>query len=79
MDSVIVLLQWTEDISNSLVIYNVSVEPLANVVKGSGKANLTLLYNTLYTVSVVADFCGRRNATTTVMKNYGKHYIDIKC
>ena len=77
MDSVIVLLQWIEELSNSLVIYNVSVEPMANVVNGNGRANLTLLYNTLYTVSVVADFCRRRNATTTVMKNYGKHNIDI--
>jgi hypothetical protein len=71
VDSVTVFLQWTEELNNSLVTYHVRVEPMAHVNTGNGKANVTLLYNTPYNVSVVADFCGRRNATTTFMRNYG--------
>ena len=72
MDSVTVFLQWTKELNNSLVTYHVSVEPMAHVDTGDGRANVTLLYNTPYNVSVVADFCDRRNATTTLLKNYGK-------
>ena len=72
VDNVTVFLQWTsEEISNPLVTYHVSVEPMAQISTGNGRANLTLLYNTLYKVNVVADFCGRRNANATLLKNYG--------
>ena len=71
VDSVTVSLQWTEVLNNPLVTYHVSVEPMADINTGNGRANLTLLYNTPYNVSVVADFCGRRNATTTLLNNYG--------
>ena len=71
VDNVTVFLQWTQELNNSLVTYHVSVEPVAHINSGNGKANVTLLYNTLYKVSVVADFCGRRNATTTLLNNYG--------
>ena len=71
MDSVTVFLQWTEELNNSLVTYHVSVEPMAHINVGNGRANLTLLYNTPYKVSVVADVCSKINATTTLMRNYG--------
>ena len=80
MDSVTVFLQWTEELHNSLVTYHVSVEPMAHVDTGDDRANVTLLYNTPYKVSVVADVCSRINATTILMKNYGngtisKYYV----
>ena len=70
-------LQWTEELNNSLVTYHVSVEPMASVNNSTGRANLTLSYNTRYNVSVVADICGRINATTSLMVNYGKHILTI--
>ena len=74
VDNVTVVLQWTEELNNSLVSYHVSVEPMAHVVIGNGRANLTLDYNTPYNVSVVADYCGGlNNATTILVVNYGKH------
>ena len=75
VDNVTVDLQWTEELNSSfnLVTYHVSVEPMAHVVTGNSRANLTLQYNTPYNMSVVADVCGRINATTTLLVNYGKH------
>ena len=40
---------------------------------GKNKANLTLSYNTLYNVSVVAEVCGRLDASTIFMVNYSKY------
>ena len=71
VDSVTVFLQWTEELNNSLVTYHVSIEPMAHISIGNGRANLTLLYNTPYSVSIVADFCDRRSANATLLKNYG--------
>ena len=78
VDNVTVFLQWTEELNNPLVTYHVTVEPIAHINTGNGRANVTLLYNTPYKVSVVADFCGRRNATTTLLNNYGnviRHHL----
>ena len=71
VDNVTVFLQWTQELSNSLVTYHISAEPMAHINTGNGRANLTLLYNTPYNLSVVADFCDRRSATTTLLNNYG--------
>ena len=71
MDNVTVFLQWTEELNNSLVSYHVSIEPMAHVNTDNSRANLVLLYNTPYNVSIVADVCNRINATTTLMRNYG--------
>ena len=71
VDNVTVFLQWIEELSNSLVSYHVSVEPMAHVNADNSRANLTLLYNIPYNVSIVADVCNRINATTKLMKNYG--------
>ena len=77
VDNVTVVLQWTEELKNSLVTYDVRVEPMAHVISSNGRANLTLSYNTLYNVSVVADVCGRMNETTSHVVNYGKYFISM--
>ena len=50
---------------------------MASVNLSTGQANLILSYNTRYNVSVVADICGRINATTSYMANYGKHILTL--
>ena len=44
-------------LKSSITHYHVSVEPMAHVDTGDDRANVTLLYNTPYNVSVVADIC----------------------
>ena len=73
VDSVTVVLQWTEELNNLLVTYDVRVEPMAHVDIGNNRANLTLSYNAPYNVSVVADVCGRFNGSTIVTVNYSKY------
>ena len=74
MDNVNVLLQWQRELQNSLISYLISVVPMAEVATdhGSNRANVTVLYNSPYKISVVADFCGRRNASTMFGVYYGK-------
>ena len=74
VDNVTVVLQWTEELNNSLVTYDVRVEPMAHIITSNGRANLILSYNTLYNVSVVADICGIMNETTSHVVNYGKYF-----
>ena len=45
----------------------------SHFITGNGRANLIVSYDTPYNVSVVAGVCGRINASTTLMVNYGKH------
>ena len=74
MDSVVILLQWRRELQNSLISYLISVVPMADVAtdRGSNGANVTVLYNSLYKISVVADLCGRINDTTMIRVYYGK-------
>ena len=60
------------------VSYSVSVDPEVEVINYPGKssAQLILLYNTNYNVSVVASLCGKSSITFTVI-NHGKR--DIVC
>ena len=74
MERVTIQLNWTQS-GNSLVAYGVGVIPSSGTtvsIIDSTTANLTLSYNTPYNVTVVADFCGQRNATTMIDVNYGK-------
>ena len=73
MEGVTVLLNWTLP-DNPLVSYNISVYPRNGStisIIDSTKNNLTLAYNTLYNVTIVADFCGQR-ITTKIEFTYGK-------
>ena len=76
VETVTVSLQWTQEIHQGLLIsYSVYVLPVGGVtiaMFSNTRANLTLSYNTPYTVSVVADICGQRNSTTFIELNYGK-------
>ena len=77
MDGVTVILEWSQE--NNGTSHNVSVVPLVAIWStGSTRVQLTVLYNTLYNVSVVATLCGRHNATTTVELSYGKCLLTVK-
>ena len=75
-EKVIISLQWAQETHQGLFVsYSVSILPMIGVtitMISDTRANLTLLYNTPYTVSVVADICGQRNSTTLIELNYGK-------
>ena len=77
-DSVFVLLQWQRELNNSLIMisYLVSVVPMVEVMitasHGTNRANITVPYNSLHSIGVVADFCGRINASTIIEVYYGK-------
>ena len=60
-DAVSVTLQWIPASFNSLYSYNVIVDPQVQLqFNGSTRVQLTLSYNTLYNVSVVAThLCGQ--------------------
>ena len=67
-------MNWTLP-ENSLVSYNIIVFPRNDTmisIIDSTRANLTLSYNIPYDVTVVADFCGQRNATKLTEFTYGK-------
>lgn len=61
-DKITVSLWWTQEIhDNLLVSYSISILPMVGVtitMISNTRANLTLSYNTLYNMSVMADFCG---------------------
>ena len=84
MDKVTISLQWMQEIYQEwLVSYNIIIlsqlNPMADVVTmiNSERANLTLRYNTLYNVSVVADLCGQRNSTTLSEIYYGEYLAKL--
>ena len=77
VERVTVHLNWTQS-ENPLVSYSVSVVPgspesgtTAVPITDITAANLALSYNTLYNVTVVANFCGQRNAATCIKFSYG--------
>ena len=73
-------LEWTStqdyrDPFHSLVSYDVNVEPnddIIVVMVDTLRANLTVLYNIPYNVSVVAAFCGQMNASDIAELMYGE-------
>ena len=67
IDRVVVGLHWAQqNYVNLQVSYNFSIVPMINaevtMISNTG-ATVTVLYNTLYNVSVVADLCGRQVTT----------------
>ena len=78
-DNITMGLIWSQEIHDNFQIpvsYRVSVLPMmkATLTMANGTwINITLLYNTLYNVSVEADFCGRRNTTMLVGIYYSKY------
>ena len=58
------------------VAYIVSVDPAANMASMDNHLNtnryLTLFYNTVYNVSIVATVCGRYVANISIVLQYGK-------
>ena len=70
LDRVTVNLEWTH---KNGVSYNVSVNPQVAVnYAGRNRAQLFVLYDTEYNVSVIASLCGRNSITFRVI-NLGKH------
>ena len=81
MDEVTVSLEWlatqelTERSFESLVSYYIRVKPsmgIKVIMVDATRANLTMLYNTLYNVSVTAILCNQINTSTIVKLYYGK-------
>ena len=73
--NVSVILEWTLPPESALYSYNISVVPQASQLNfyGSTRAQLTLSYNTLYNVSVVArHLCGNASVATSIQLYYGK-------
>ena len=75
LERVTIHLRWAQEIRQGLLVsYSISVLPVVGVtisMISNTRANLTLAYNTLYNVNVVADICGQRNSTTLINQNYG--------
>lgn len=72
-ENITVLLDWTEELH---VLYNITVtapdlERLVRLVESSS-AQLTLSYNTVYSVRFVATLCGQ-NSTNNFKLQYGKY------
>ena len=68
-NSVTLCLEWS---TKNGVSYNVSVDPTRFVnYTGKDSAQLTVSYNIMYNVSVVASLCGKNSATFSVQK-YGE-------
>ena len=74
--NVTVILEWIQE---EYVYYNVSVVPPAtSMFTRNTSFHLTVSYNTLYNVSVVAkSFCGHDSVTTDIVLNCGEWQIDI--
>ena len=70
-------MNWTLP-ENLLVSFNIRINPrngttiLMTTAHDSTRANLTLAYNVPYNVTIMADFCGQRNATSELQFKYGK-------
>ena len=75
-DKITISLQWTTQTHDNFSLsYGIIVLPMANAkvtMINNNSANVTLPYNAIYNVSVVADFCGRSNATMHFEVYYGK-------
>ena len=70
MNFVSVTLEW---IAKNGVSYSVSVNPeIAINYTGKRSAQLSVLYNIKYNVSVVASLCGTSQAVYSTTINYGK-------
>ena len=70
MNFVSVTLEWT---TKNGISYSVSVNPETAIsYTGERSAQLGVLYNTKYNVSVVASLCGIDQAVYSITTNYGK-------
>ena len=55
------------------VVFNISTVPLTSVTFNSSTAvQLTLLYSTLYNVSIVPTLCGQTGTITSIQLEYGE-------
>ena len=74
-DRAIVALEWTPEQN---VLYNISGIPQTSVsFTGNASVQLTVFYNILYNVSVVATRCGQN--TTVVELKLGNDHIFLLC
>ena len=72
-NNIVVTLAWFH---KNGVSYSISVDPEVdiNYIEENDSAQLILLYNTKYNVSVIASLCGK-NSTTSSIINHGKLYL----
>ena len=79
-EHVSIILEWSRQ--DFFYLYDIIIDPQAETISfsGSGMAQLTLSYNTLYNVSVMATHpCGRVSRVVTSIDLYydGKFHNDI--
>ena len=70
-ESVAVIFQWNDPSTMSDVSYNVSISPTREVMITGNSAQLTVLYNTRYTVRITAIICAREGAPYLGESFYG--------
>ena len=76
-DAIAVFIEWKEEAG---VTYVTSSFPQALSIKtsiGSARVQLTLSYNTVYTVNVTAILCGQNSVSTAVNLSYGEFHNRI--
>ena len=71
-------LELTPESHNNITSYTVSAEPQVVVTLNSSLSSvqLTVQYNTLHNVSIVATSCGQYATTTIIKLHYGKSSFD---
>ena len=62
------------------VFFNVSTVPHTSIAFNSSTAvQLTLLYSTLYNISVVPTLCGQTGTITSIQLEYGECILSSNC
>ena len=77
-DNATVYLEWTPESHNNIISYTVSAEPKVVVTLNSSplSVQVTVQYNTLHNVSIVATSCGQYATITIIKLHYGKSSFD---
>ena len=80
MESVLVLLEWSQ-LPGNATVYTVDMIPQPNnvaFIQNTTIVHLQLSYNTWYDVNVTATLCGYRNSTTMVTLYFGECMCHMK-
>ena len=74
IDDIVVTVSWTQqpELESSTVSYNISVFPQTSFSQGYRNVTLRMVYNTAYTVSIVASLCQQNVSSIGIILTYGK-------
>ena len=76
VDDITVTLSWPQQEHSVNYSISVGLQMTLRLTSGSTIVQLTLSYNTRYTVTIVGTLCGRNISTTDVELNYGELVLD---